>query len=295
MCDAPFVPDISTSTDTSYFVDRYTNDKDLTTSFRTSLTRSGYPNKERGLMSGEWDEEESASELDSDGLFTGFDYSNIFNLKEMNDEQLGFKTKEFQGEGILDSESVSESSGDIMEEVWDSNGDSIEGHTLTQQNISNTNKRVIVMDDKDLQISVPASTTLNTQLGGFSPSSDSEEVFSSVTHSILPPSDHRDKDIYSIPSTDLPELSNTLNSGTGQSNLFHGSDMIVPEEYREDFCFDDDDEDESLVSVKPLNTTQTFVYSSSEDSQNDMSFFDVKVEEEGDYVNYTVDFENFSN
>ena len=43
-----------------------------------------------------------------------------------------------------------------------------------------------------------------------------------------------------------------------------------------------------------MNRRTSSVESNSEDSQNDMSLFDVKVEEDGEYVNYTVDFQNSS-
>ena len=268
MCDAPFVPEITASTDTSYFVDRYANNVDITTSFRASLTRLSGVKNEKDCLSEDSDENDSSS----DGLFTGFDYSNIFNLKEMNDEQLGFKAKMSYEESIDDSESMSE-----MGDLWNDNGKTIQ---MKDQRPFMEKQSV---DSKNLHIQIPTSGASLIDL--FSPISDSE-VVSSRTHSMLLHATQREEEVCSIPSMDSPAMYHNSSVEMGQMSPFQKSERTVAEQYRGDFCFD---EDKSFV-----NRQTSSVDSSSEDSQNDMPFFDVKVEEDGEYVNYTVDFQNSS-
>ena len=103
MCDVPFVPELTTSTDTGYFVDRHANSVDITTSFRASLNRLSIVKNEKEYLSEDLDDVNDSS---SDGLYSGFEYNNFFNLKEMNDEQMGFKDKISYEETIADSELI---------------------------------------------------------------------------------------------------------------------------------------------------------------------------------------------
>ena len=90
MFEVPFVPEVENNLDTSYFIDRHKDEKDVTLSMKASLTRSLVPWRGHSEMASlDLNESEDEESDEKDTAFSGFDYNNVFSLKEMNDEQLG--------------------------------------------------------------------------------------------------------------------------------------------------------------------------------------------------------------
>ena len=133
MNEAPFVPEVTDSLDTSYFVDSARDDKDLPASMKASITRSAGLNPSLGGCSVDGNESEGESE--GDDAFAGFDYSNIFSLKEMNNEQLGFAVRpETERAGDVSPVGEAEAEGtwdENVDEEWEissSSGNSLMNH-----------------------------------------------------------------------------------------------------------------------------------------------------------------------
>lgn len=75
MCDMPFVPVVDSPTDTRYFAESNDEERAITASLSLSMC----------LPEPQEDEDVDKSAL-KDEAFEGFDYSNLFNLREMNEQ-----------------------------------------------------------------------------------------------------------------------------------------------------------------------------------------------------------------
>lgn len=75
MCDMPFVPVVDSPTDTRYFAESNDEERAITASLSLSMC----------LPEPQDDEDADKSAL-KDDAFDGFDYSNLFNLREMNEQ-----------------------------------------------------------------------------------------------------------------------------------------------------------------------------------------------------------------
>ena len=269
MCDVPFVPETATSTDTSYFVDRYSCEVDITTSFRASLTRFGDMKNEKDCLNEDLENDCMSEDLKENGsspdeLLTGFDYRNIYSLREINDEQLGNRVKASYEESA-DLESMSETGVG-----WN------DKHETIQQSCMEHSR-----EDCDLRIPMHDATEVPMDL--VSPLSDSENVLSGI-HSMVLNVTQREEEV-TIPLMNSPRMCRSASVDNRQMDQLQESEKTVVEQHERDSCF--------VTDSSLPNEHKSSVDPSLEDAQNDLSFVDVKVEEDGEYVNYTVDFQNY--